>query len=124
MTVFGRGLGHALESLAATNSMSWDWIGPSIPKMHVVVSVVTCASGKSRSVCFVRRCCLFSQIMSTHTKHRYGTREFEKEKSAIRFTQRHIANLGHGMHPTHDPEMAGEFIKAVQEESLKMRKNE
>ena len=39
-------------------------------------------------------------------------------------TQRHIANLGHGMHPTHDPEMAGEFIKAVQEESLKMRKNE
>ena len=35
-------------------------------------------------------------------------------------TQRYIANLGHGMHPTHDPAMAGEFVKAVQEESLAM----
>merc|ERR1712146_224370 len=59
----------------------------------------------------------------------YGTRESLRKEvkymlSRFGSTQRHIANLGHGMHPTHDPEMAGEFIKAVQEESLKMRKNE
>lgn len=31
----------------------------------------------------------------------------------------HIANLGHGMHPTHDPEHARAFIEAVQELSAR-----
>ena len=31
----------------------------------------------------------------------------------------HIANLGHGMHPTHDPEHARAFIEAVQEGSAR-----
>ena len=35
-------------------------------------------------------------------------------------TQNYIANLGHGMQPTHDPEHAGAFIKAVQEISAEM----
>jgi len=35
-------------------------------------------------------------------------------------TQRVIANLGHGMHPDHDPEMAAAFVAAVQELSAKM----
>ena len=33
----------------------------------------------------------------------------------------HIANLGHGMHPDHDPEHARVFIEAVQEQSAQMR---
>jgi uroporphyrinogen decarboxylase len=33
----------------------------------------------------------------------------------------HIANLGHGMHPDHDPEHAGAFIEAVQEQSAQQR---
>ena len=31
-----------------------------------------------------------------------------------------IANLGHGMHPDHDPEHAGAFIDAVHEVSARM----
>ena len=31
----------------------------------------------------------------------------------------HIANLGHGMHPDHDPVHAGVFIEAVQEYSAR-----
>ena len=34
--------------------------------------------------------------------------------------QSYIANLGHGMHPTHKPEMAGEFVRLVQEISAQM----
>ena len=35
-------------------------------------------------------------------------------------TQGHIANLGHGMQPTHSPEMAGAYIELVQEISAEM----
>jgi uroporphyrinogen decarboxylase len=35
--------------------------------------------------------------------------------------QNHIANLGHGMHPTHDPEHVGVFVDAVHEHSEAMR---
>lgn len=34
---------------------------------------------------------------------------------------RHIANLGHGMHPDHEPDHAGVFIDAVHEQSEQMR---
>ena len=34
---------------------------------------------------------------------------------------RHIANLGHGMHPDHKPDHAGVFIDAVHEQSEQMR---
>jgi len=33
----------------------------------------------------------------------------------------HIANLGHGMLPDHDPEHAGVFVEAVHEHSRQMR---
>jgi uroporphyrinogen decarboxylase len=33
----------------------------------------------------------------------------------------HIANLGHGMHPDHDPEHVRAFVEAVQEQSARMR---
>ena len=32
----------------------------------------------------------------------------------------HIANLGHGMHPDHDPDHAGAFVQAVQEISAEL----
>jgi uroporphyrinogen decarboxylase len=35
--------------------------------------------------------------------------------------QNHIANLGHGMLPDHDPEHAGVFVEAVHEQSEEMR---
>jgi uroporphyrinogen decarboxylase len=37
-------------------------------------------------------------------------------------TRRHIANLGHGMHPTHDPAHAKIFIDSVHEVSEQMRR--
>lgn len=33
----------------------------------------------------------------------------------------HIANLGHGMHPDHDPDHVRAFVEAVQEQSARMR---
>ena len=33
----------------------------------------------------------------------------------------HIANMGHGMHPTHDPEHVAAFVDAVQTESARIR---
>ena len=35
-------------------------------------------------------------------------------------TQRHIANLGHGMHPDHEPEKLATFIDTVHSYSEKM----
>lgn len=35
-------------------------------------------------------------------------------------TQAYIANLGHGMHPTMDPDHAHAFIKSVQQISQEM----
>jgi uroporphyrinogen decarboxylase len=35
-------------------------------------------------------------------------------------TQGYIANLGHGMHPDHDPDHAGAFVEAVQELSAEL----
>jgi uroporphyrinogen decarboxylase len=37
---------------------------------------------------------------------------------------RHIANLGHGMHPDHDPDHARVFIEAVQEQSARTHTTE
>ncbi|NBC84972.1 MAG: uroporphyrinogen decarboxylase, partial [Bacteroidetes bacterium] len=36
-------------------------------------------------------------------------------------SHRHIANLGHGMHPDHDPEHARIFVDSVHEVSEQMR---
>lgn len=36
--------------------------------------------------------------------------------------RRHIANMGHGMHPTHDPEHVAIFIDAVRDVSKQMRR--
>ena len=142
MTVFGRGLGHALESLAATkfDVVGLDWsIDPKDARRRVGSNVSLQGNLDPCALYVVLPYIHFSHDVSsqphthththTHTKHRYGTRESLRKEvrymlSRFGSTQRHIANLGHGMHPTHDPEMAGEFIKAVQEESLKMRKNE
>jgi len=38
-------------------------------------------------------------------------------------TQRYIANLGHGLQPTHDPENVGVFFRSVQEVSAEMNAN-
>lgn len=35
-------------------------------------------------------------------------------------TQRYIANLGHGMHPTHDPEKLRVFVDAVHASSKRI----
>lgn len=34
--------------------------------------------------------------------------------------QRYIGNLGHGLHPTHDPHRVGVFIEALQAVSREM----
>lgn len=106
MTVFGRGLGHALESLAATkfDVVGLDWgIDPQSARRRVGTSVSLQGN--------LDPCALYGTPESLR-------REVRRMLSRYGTMQRYIANLGHGMHPTHDPDMAGVFIKAVQEESL------
>eukprot|EP01104_Vermistella_antarctica_P010842 TRINITY_DN2934_c0_g1_i1.p1 TRINITY_DN2934_c0_g1~~TRINITY_DN2934_c0_g1_i1.p1 ORF type:complete len:403 (+),score=83.51 TRINITY_DN2934_c0_g1_i1:80-1288(+) len=54
----------------------------------------------------------------------YGTKEQvgeEVERMITEMgTQNYIANLGHGLHPTHDPECVGAFIDAVHEVSKRL----
>ena len=48
--------------------------------------------------------------------------ETEVRRMLVAFgTGPHIANLGHGMHPTHDPEAVRVFVEAVRELSQQMR---
>lgn len=54
----------------------------------------------------------------------YATRETIRKEVSVMLkkfgTQGYIANLGHGMHPTMDPDHAHEFILSVQQESAAM----
>lgn len=112
MTIFGRGLGYALKDLAATDFdvVGLDWqADPRAARESLKESPPgACAALQGN----LDPCAL------------YGTRESlrgEVTRMLEAFgTVGHIANLGHGMQPTHDPEMAGTFVELVQEISAAM----
>lgn len=109
MTVFGRHLGYALESLAATqyDVVGLDWtIDPTAARGRV--------EGKVSLQGNMDPCALYGTPESLRAEVKRMLKEFG--------TKGYIANLGHGMHPTHDPAMAGNFIKFVQEESVAMNR--
>ncbi|KAJ3028103.1 hypothetical protein HK097_006030, partial [Rhizophlyctis rosea] len=49
-------------------------------------------------------------------------REVEEMVKAFDGRERYIANLGHGMHPDHDPERLGWYLKAIKDVSTKLNK--
>jgi uroporphyrinogen decarboxylase len=131
MTVFGRGLGHALESLAATDfdCVGLDWqMDPAAARARIEAVVVASsdggtAEGAAGSRSEARRPVTLQGNLDPCALY-CGSKErlrVEVKRMLKAFgPHRHIANLGHGMHPTHDPEMAGAFIELVQEESKRM----
>jgi len=101
MTVFARGANQegALEALASTeyNTISVDWrIEPSDARKRAGNKTL---QGNLDPGALYAAPETLRKLVAKMVKG-FGT-------------QRYIANLGHGMHPSHDPEMAGNFIDAV-----------
>eukprot|EP00036_Acanthoecidae_sp_10tr_P006068 CAMPEP_0182939090 /NCGR_PEP_ID=MMETSP0105_2-20130417/45054_1 /TAXON_ID=81532 ORGANISM="Acanthoeca-like sp., Strain 10tr" /NCGR_SAMPLE_ID=MMETSP0105_2 /ASSEMBLY_ACC=CAM_ASM_000205 /LENGTH=360 /DNA_ID=CAMNT_0025078455 /DNA_START=13 /DNA_END=1095 /DNA_ORIENTATION=- len=107
MVIFAKGAHYALETLAETkfDVIQVDWtIDPAEARRRV---------GPHKTLQGNLDPCIL-----------YGSDDSicaAVEKMVTGFgTQRYIANLGHGMHPTHDPEKLRVFIDAVHEVSKRL----
>ena len=108
LVVFAKGAHYALEALAETDYdvIGLDWsMDPKAARL--VVSERATLQGN------LDPCMLYGDEESI--------RRNVQDMLAGFGPHRHIANLGHGMHPTHEPEKAGMFVDAVHEISEQMR---
>eukprot|EP00038_Savillea_parva_P000576 m.96985 g.96985 ORF g.96985 m.96985 type:complete len:360 (+) comp10196_c0_seq2:143-1222(+) len=107
MVIFAKGAHHALESLAETkyDVIQVDWtIDPATARKRVGPHKTLQGN--------LDPCILYAPD---------DVIKSEVEKMIRGFgTQKYIANLGHGMHPTHDPEKLRVFIDAVHEVSKRL----
>lgn len=106
--VFARGAHHALDALADTayDVIGLDWtVDPHTARRVVGDRVVLQGN--------LDPCALYAPPD--------GIRRTVQNMLAAFGPHRHIANLGHGMHPDHDPDHARTFIEAVQQYSSRMR---
>ena len=107
--VFARGAHHALDALADSdfNVIGLDWtIAPSEAR-RIVGSRAALQGNLDPAV-------LYAEPEVIRREVRRMLIEFGPEA--------HIANLGHGMNPDHEPERAGAFIDAVHELSEELRR--
>ena len=105
--VFARGAHYALESLARTayDVIGLDWtIHPRAARQH---------TGRKTLQGNLDPAVLFAEPASIRAAVRRMLEAFGP--------RRHIANLGHGMHPDHDPAHARVFVDAVHEYSETLR---
>ena len=105
-TVFARGAHHGLEALAETayDVIGLDWtIDPVEARRRV--------AGRAALQGNLDPCVLYASPETIRAEVRAMIQAFGPGG--------HIANLGHGMHPDHDPAHAGVFIEAVQEYSAR-----
>jgi uroporphyrinogen decarboxylase len=109
MTVFGRGLHHAVEDFA---NSEYDVIGLDWSQSPSEARTIT--GNKKALQGNLDPCALYGSEEVIRKEVRRMINEFG--------TKAYIANLGHGMHPSHSPTHAGYFIKAVQEISLEINK--
>ncbi|PSQ72329.1 MAG: uroporphyrinogen decarboxylase [Bacteroidetes bacterium QH_2_64_26] len=108
LVVFAKGAYHAVDTLADTNYdvLSLDWrMAPSAARKTVGDRAVLQGN--------LDPCALYAppDVLRREVRHMlagFGPRH-------------HIANLGHGMLPDHDPEHARVFVETVHEHSEKMR---
>jgi len=108
LIVFAKGAHHALDSLADTayDVISLDWtMDPQAASLLVGDRAVLQGN--------LDPCALYADPDAIDREVQHMLAGFGP--------QRHIANLGHGMHPTHDPEHARAFIDAVHRHSEQMR---
>lgn len=108
MIVFAKGAPYALESLAETDYdvISLDWtMEPQATRLLVGEKAVLQGN--------LDPCALYAEPDAIRREVQHMLAGFGAQK--------HIANLGHGMHPDHDPEHARVFVEAVREQSAQMR---
>ncbi len=106
--VFAKGVHYALDALADTayDVIGLDWtMDPHAARQVVGTRAVLQGN--------LDPCALYAPPE--------GIRRAVQNMLAAFGPHRHIANLGHGMHPDHDPEHARAFIEAVQAYSARMR---
>eukprot|EP00941_MAST-03F_sp_MAST-3F-sp1_P001514 g1514.t1 len=110
MTIFGRNLGYAIGDFAISmyDCVGLDW--QSDPRE--ARKVIELSNSRTSLQGNLDPCALYGTRESLRREVRRMLEEFGP--------QSHIANLGHGMQPTHDPEMAGYFIECVQEISTEL----
>ncbi|KAJ2413964.1 Uroporphyrinogen decarboxylase in heme biosynthesis [Coemansia sp. IMI 209128] len=121
MTVFAKGAHYALELLATEtlyDVVSLDWtVDPRIARARVDAAVAAARPGAGpRSV--VLQGNLDPTIL-------LGDEETIRERTAVMCRSfghsGHIANLGHGMMPSHDPERLRVFLETVHSSSAELR---
>mmetsp|Transcript_10243 Transcript_10243/g.11807 ORF Transcript_10243/g.11807 Transcript_10243/m.11807 type:complete len:421 (-) Transcript_10243:1628-2890(-) len=110
LTVFARGANWegALEKLSETeyNTVSLDWrVDPKTARNRISVKNATIQGNLDPCTLYASKDRIYTEVVKMLKG--FGT-------------ERYIANLGHGMHPDHDPEHAHAFILAVQEVSTKL----
>lgn len=109
LIVFAKGANYAIEELARESRydvVGLDWtISPQAAR--ALVSDRCALQGN------LDPCALYSSKQVIHDQVRKMLQEFGS-------TQGLIGNLGHGLHPSHDPELVGAFIDAVHEISQEM----
>ncbi|KAJ1990944.1 Uroporphyrinogen decarboxylase in heme biosynthesis [Dimargaris cristalligena] len=118
MTVFAKGAHYILEELVTETRydvISLDWtMDPAVSRTRVL-SATSAVSGQPRTV-------TLQGNLDPSTL--YGSPETIRERTRVmieRFAawdgqgQCHIANMGHGMYPDHDPEHLRAYLAAVRE---------
>ncbi|KAJ1951143.1 hypothetical protein FBU59_000337, partial [Linderina macrospora] len=118
ITVFAKGAHYAIEELAAEtlyDVISLDWtLDPE--KARAGVDRVLAAKGIARKVVLqgnLDPTVLFAEPQVIRERTQEMCQKFGKTG--------HIANLGHGMMPTHDPDHLRAFLEAVHESSSALR---
>jgi uroporphyrinogen decarboxylase len=110
--VFAKGANYAIEELAQDSEydvVGLDWtISPADARLLV--------KGKCALQGNLDPCALYSSKEVIRE-------EVRKMLQSFGSTQGLIANLGHGLHPTHNPELVGAFIDAVHELSEEMNRS-
>ncbi|KAJ2890864.1 Uroporphyrinogen decarboxylase in heme biosynthesis [Coemansia aciculifera] len=120
MTVFARGAHYALEQLATDtlyDVISLDWtIDPRAARRRVDTALASRTNGVPRSVVLQGNLDPTVLLGDEHV-----IRERTAEMCQAFGSSRHIANLGHGMMPSHDPERLRVFLEAVHQSSADLR---
>jgi uroporphyrinogen decarboxylase len=108
LVVFAKNVHHGLEALAATeyDVISLDWTMAPEAARHTVGDRAVLQGN-------LDPCALYAAPEALRREVQHMLAGFGPH--------RHIANLGHGMLPDHDPEHARVFVEAVHEHSRHMR---
>ncbi|CAH3168071.1 unnamed protein product [Porites lobata] len=99
MTIFAKGAHYAIKELSQTgyDVVSLDWT-MSAKDARIVAPTVTLQGNLDPA-----------GLYGSHEDIRYAVKNMLRKFG----TQRYIANLGHGMHPDHDPEKLATFIDTI-----------